>query len=172
MTLFLVLDICASNGVSWNWFTAFAAEDKSPVPAVHKMKVLQSNGAGATAYPAIVVTTTKAVNNHTKIHWFVMKWENVRIILVSLIFDNFRYCCNKLISSVEGVGFHSCLGVFLDSPFSQSTGTSTAAETDFCLVYSTKYGFGILILPCCYTKGKIFINKQLLQLLWNNLPHL
>lgn len=59
-TLFLVLDICESNGTSKNWFIELAAPDTKPVPSEHNKNVVSSKGAGAIAYPAIDVITTRA----------------------------------------------------------------------------------------------------------------
>lgn len=76
MTLFFVLFICASNGTSWNWLMAFAAPESRPVPAMLRAKVVHSNGAGATAYPAMVVTTTNTVTIHL---FLILRWWDVHI---------------------------------------------------------------------------------------------
>ena len=43
----------------YTWLSAFAEHDVKVVPAVHSRKAPRWKGAGAIAYPAIVVTTTK-----------------------------------------------------------------------------------------------------------------
>ncbi|KAJ3332363.1 hypothetical protein HDU76_000464 [Blyttiomyces sp. JEL0837] len=55
-----VRDICASRGGSIHWLKLLAAATQRPVPKVVQHRIERSAAPGATAYPAMVVSTTKA----------------------------------------------------------------------------------------------------------------